>query len=568
MTKLTQLTASVQPIAVLYDQSNLPMIKLLWKLAIEFPKKSIRSLIEKLRQGIKYFSVFGSFVLCGCMLVGPDYKEPPKNISKQWLDKSGVVKTKREASPDWWRVFHDPTLTALIHQGYRNNLSLQAAGVKVLRARAKLAQSVGELYPQQQALTGDLMHYRIGGSQFQSLLPNKFDTASFGPTASWELDFWGKYRRAILANDASFLASFAAYDNALVILTSDIASTYVGIRTTEKLIQVTKKNIQVQKEGWRIAKTRFREGQSSMLDVEQAQAELSQTQSSLPPLVSQLRQQKDVLAVLLGNTPDKIDELLTKNKGIPRAPKTVAVPIPKETIAQRPDIYQARMEAVAQGESIGAIKANLYPSFSLTGTFVFASNNIGPNSLSDIFNWANRSITAGPFFNWPILNYGQITNAVREQDAVFQEALLNYQNVVLKAQQEVQDNITQYIEMQKSEHHLVTANRSATQATRLALVRYKEGETDYTTVLYAERQQLQVQRSLAQAKGDISKALIGLYRALGGGWQIKGCNDIVPYRIKSQMAARTNWGNLLELKNHQPRRSKFQQVKARYLPNW
>jgi len=511
-------------------------------------------------------------LLSSCM-VGPDYREPGIPIAKRWVNHDRSVKsTSNKPSTEdanWWRVFKDPTLTKLIHLGYQNNLSLQGAAMRVLQARAQLAQSVGELYPQEQAMIGNINYNRVGGGSLQSLLPSNFWTNMMGGSASWEIDFWGKYRRAIMANDATFLASFAAYDNALVTLTADIAVTYINIRTNQALIKITNRNILVQAEGLKLAKARYNSGETSLLDVEQAQAEYSQTQSILPKYIAELQQQKDLLAVLLGTTPDRIDNCLAgPNLGIPKAPLSVAVGIPKETIAKRPDIYQARIEAISQSESIGAIKANLFPSFSLTGTFAFAANTIGSNKLNNIFNWSNRNILAGPGFNWPILNYGQITNAVRAQDAAFQESLFNYLNLVLKAQQEVQDNITKFSESKKAQGHLNTANNAAVKSTKLAMVRYKEGESNFTTVLDAERQQLNVEISLAKAQSDTPKALVALYRALGGGWQIRKCNDIVPERVKAVMAARTNWGDLLLQQNHQPPLTKAKKIQNLYLPNW
>ncbi len=517
---------------------------------------------------MRLFLMLVIVVCLNACMVGPKYKEPQKKVVQHWLNKDRTVKESPIQDANWWAVFHDPTLTSLINQGYQNNVSLQITGVHVLQARAQLAQSVGGLYPQQQAVMSSLTYQRLGGSSLQSLLPSNFETALLGATASWELDFWGKYRRSILSNDAAFLASYAAYDSALVSLTADIATAYISIRTTEKLIQVTNANIQIQTLGFNIAKARFTAGQVSLLDVEQAQTELSQTQATLPSLTNNLQRQKDLLGVLLGTTPDCVDALLGRKQGIPKSPLTVAVGIPKETLIKRPDIYQARMEAIAQSELIGATKANLFPSFSLVGTFAMGSNTIGTSSLGDIFNWSNRTITAGPSVNWPILNYGQITNAVRAQDAVFQQAILKYINLVLKAQQEVQDSITAFIETQKSVHYLMTANNAAIKSTQLAIIRYREGESDYTPVLDAERQQLSVQTSLTNAQGDIPKALVALYRGLGGGWQIRNGNDIVPKQIKHDMAARTNWGPLLKQTNHQPPKTQGQQMKDIFLPSW
>lgn len=505
-------------------------------------------------------------------MVGPRYKEPINQVMNQWLDITPKTKNKINAASFknriWWRSFQDPTLNQLINEAYHNNLSLQTAGVHVLQTRAELAQSTGELFPQQQALFGNYTYNRIGGSSLDGLLPPDFLTAILGFTANWELDFWGKYRHAILSNDATFLASFAAYDNALITLTADVADAYIKFRTTQAQIKTTKANIVVQALGLQIARARYKAGQTSLVDVEQAQTELLETESSLPSLRAQLQRQKDMLALLLGTTPNCVNPLLQAKKGIPKAPSQVHVGIPKETMARRPDIYQARLQAIAQLHAIGAIKANLYPAFSLMGNFSFASNNINGASISNIFHWDNRTITAGPSFTWSILNYGQITNAVRAQDAVFQQSLLQYMDVVLKAQKEVQDNITSFIEAQKTKLLLTKANHSARRSLKLALIRYKEGETDFTPVLNAEQQQLRVQTSLINAEGLVPETLVALYRALGGGWEMRACNDVVPNDIKEAMAERTNWGTLLKQQNHSPPASQKDELKTLYLPKW
>jgi len=512
------------------------------------------------------FTVAG-LLLTGCM-VGPDYKEPDKPVTENWKIDDDSVSQEPFENRDWWEVFHDDVLTQLIQIGYAGNLSLMSTGVKVLQARAQLAQSVGELYPQQQAMVANLNYNRIGGSQFQSLLPTYFATDMLGFSTNWELDFWGKYRRAIQSNNATFLASLAAYDNALVTLTSDIASVYIKIRTTEEQIKITIANIKVQTMGLNIAQARHNAGEVSLVDVEQALAELSETQAKLPQFNSELQKQKDALSFLLGMMPNQLDCLLDSQQGIPEAPLSVAVGIPIETIARRPDIRQSRLEAVAQSELIGAAKANLYPSLSLTGTFAFASNNIPGSSLGNLFNWSNRMYSAGPALNWPILNYGQITNSVREQDAVFQEALLNYINAVLKAQQEVQDSITAFIEAKIAVKYLTKANRAAIKTLELTLIRYREGESDFTPVLNAEQQQLRIQSSLTAAQGDVPQALVSLYRSLGGGWEVGIGDDVIPDSIKCEMLKRTDWGTLLKPQEHLEPESECQQCERLYVPNW
>ena len=516
---------------------------------------------------LKLFTPIVCLLLSACM-VGPNYKEPKTKVAHHWIKEKATIRETPAETAAWWDVFNDKNLTDLICNGYQNNLTVQSAGVRVLQARAQLAQTVGQLYPQQQSMVGSYNYFRMGGGYLQNVLPPTFDAALLGLSANWEIDFWGKYRRAVLSNDATFLASLAAYDSALVTLTGDIASTYITIRTTQALIHVTQQNIKLQTMSLQLTQSRFRAGEISLQDVEQAKTELAETQAQLPTLISQLQHAKDALAVLLGLPPNGVNQLLLKQVGIPKAPNKVAVGIPREILGKRPDIHQARMEAIAQSEAIGAAKANLYPALSLAGTFNFSANTINNSSISDLFNWSNRNVTAGPGVSWPILNYGQITNAVRAQDAVFQQALLKYQNLVLKAQQEVQDNITRYIEAKKAERLLTKANRSAMLATKLTIIRYREGEVDYTSVVYVEQQQLRVQTSLVQAQGEVPQALVALYRALGGGWQIRKGNDIVPKQIKDDMMARTNWGNLLKEQNHTAPSTKKQKIKQLYLPNW
>ena len=221
---------------------------------------------------MQFFKWLLTLIIClnlTACLVGPDYKEPKTQVMDHWMiSHNTTVKQTTYKNQLWWHSFKDPVLTKLIEQGYKNNLSLQSAGVTVLQARAQLAQSVGELYPQQQALVGNYTYNRIGESSLQSVLPASFDTAQLGFSVNWEMDFWGKYRRAIRSNDATFLASFAAYDNALVTLVADIGSTYIQIRTDQTKIKITEDNIEVQKTALKIARSRYNAGQTNLVDVE------------------------------------------------------------------------------------------------------------------------------------------------------------------------------------------------------------------------------------------------------------------------------------------------------------
>lgn len=503
-------------------------------------------------------------------MVGPNFVTPKTDIAAGYQSFGAGVQGSPISDASWWESFNDPILNKLIQAGYQNNLSLQIAGLRVLQARAQLAAAVGELYPQQQGAFGSYTYERqsrasptnIGGAS------TFLNVAQIGLSASWEIDFWGKFRRAVEADDDAFLGSIDAYDEALVSLTASIAQTYINIRTLETQIQVAQSNIVAQTESLRIATVQYNAGQTSMLDVEQAQTQLGITQATLPTLLAQSVVQKDALAVLLGTTPDKVDPMLAGGHDIPQAPPSVAVGIPKDLLRQRPDVQEAEFAAATQSASLGVAKAQLYPALSLSGTFGFESSNSGTASLGDLFQWSNRAVSLGPSIQIPLFNYGQLTNQVRAQDAVFEQSILNYQNTVLQAQQEVQDAIANYTQAQSAVADLNVSAQSAIQSTKLAMIRYVDGASDYTTVLSAEQAQLQVQNSLAIAQGNVPLALVALYSALGGGWQIAQGNDVVPDSIKADMKARTNWGGLLAPQNHAAPTSNAAQFKQTYVPTW
>jgi len=285
-------------------------------------------------------------------------------------------------------------------------------------------------------------------------------------------------------------------------------------------------------------------------------------------LQAQLDAQQDALAVLLGTTPDAVPPLIAGGNGIPQAPAGVAVGIPQDLLRQRPDVVETELAAAAQSAELGVAKAQLYPALSLSGTFGFESSNTGNAQLGSLFHWSNRAVTLGPSVQIPIFNYGQLTNQVRAQDAVFEQSIIDYQNTVLQAQQEVQDGINNFAQAQNTVAALTGATQSAIQSTKLAMIRYVDGQSDYTTVLSAEQAQLQVQNSLAQAQGNVPLSLVSLYAALGGGWQIAQNQDVVPANIEAEMRARTHWGGLLEPAAHAAPTSNSAQVKQTYVPTW
>jgi NodT family efflux transporter outer membrane factor (OMF) lipoprotein len=523
------------------------------------------------------------FLLCRCA-VGPDFTRPPVNVSQTWLDASDErVKTEAVEYRNWWQSFNDPALNRLIDRAYRENLSLRIAGVRVLEARARLGIAVGGLFPQTQQASGSLQYIRPSEQSSQSVLQKAasgqsssssasgtsigFWQSQIGLLANWEIDFWGKFRRAIESGNATWLSSIANYDNALVSLTADVANFYIQIRTLEKRIAIARQNVETQKENLKIAEARYQYGTASQLDVDQAKTVLYSTEASIPPLEAQLRQAKNALSVLLGLPPSHLADELAGSSEIPASPTQVIVGIPADLLRRRPDIRNAELQAAAQCAQIGVAKAELYPAFSLTGDFGFLSTDIGKSSLSDMFRWGSRNIQTGPSFQWNILNYGRITNNARVQDARFQELLITYQNTVLTAQQEVENNLTAFLRAQEQAGFLARSTTAARNALDLAVRQYREGIIDFTTVLVAQQSLLSVQDNLATTLGNIASNLVGVYKALGGGWEIREEKDLVPPEIKEEMAKRTNWGKLLAPASYIPFPSEESKSLIR-LPDW
>ena len=487
--------------------------------------------------------------------VGPNFSIPTSRVAGQWQGNAGVAnKAHRAAEESWWRRFKDPVLDQLVASAFRNNLSLQVAGVRILEARAQLNRSIGNLFPQQQALTGQLDYTRLNDGVVTAIPGIKRDYLSDQVlfAASWEMDFWGKYRRGIESDRASYLGAIADYDNALVTLIADVASSYANIRTLEERLSVARKNLGLQQESLRIAKVQFGAGETSERDVQQATTQLGQTEAQIPRFEEARSQTKDGLAVLLGRTPGEVDRSLAGPSRIPTALSSVVAGIPKDLLRRRPDVRAAELAAASKSALIGVAEAAMYPSFSLTGEFGATGNNEGNHSLSDIFNWESRALSAGGGFVFPIFNYGRLINQVRVQNAQFQAAVLRYQNTVLSAQREVEDGLAAFSNEQRAVTVLSRAAAAAGRSAELALIQYKGGQTDYTTVVSAQQNELAVEDSLASTRGNVVLGIVAVYRALGGGWQLRHGHDVISDDVKAEMARRTNWGRMLEPAHHLP----------------
>jgi len=479
----------------------------------------------------------------GCT-VGPHYKNPVLKVNDSWNVNSPQISAQPVADSAWWKSFNDPTLERLVQLAYNQNLTLQVAGLRIMEARAVLGIAIGNQYPQNQISAGVS---RVGLSKNTVNKPPGFTRDYWNQQisfdASWEADFWGKYRKAVKEQKAVYVSSIDDYQNALVSLCAEVARTYVAIRTFEELIEQGRQNVRLQEESLRIADVRFRNGATSELDVTQARELLESTRASIPQLEISLAQSQNALSTLLGQPTGSLQNLLQDPQTIPAAPAQVAVSIPAEMLRRRPDIRSAELVAIAQSERIGIAKTDLYPHFVLSGAFGIHSTEPGTPPFN-FLDPASLFFVVGPRIYWQFFEYGRIRNQVRVEDARFQQAITTYQDSVLKASEEVEDGIIGFLKTLEATAAQQNAVTAARRSVDLASLQYREGAVDYQRVLDSERTLLQEDNNLVHLRSNAATNVISLYKALGGGWEMSVGQPFVPNATSSEMKNRTNWGNL------------------------
>ncbi|MBN2024459.1 MAG: efflux transporter outer membrane subunit [Pirellulales bacterium] len=450
--------------------------------------------------------------------VGPDYRRPTAPVADDWIDADDAgVSDRKDDLCQWWAVFEDPTLDALVQSAVGQNLTLREAGCRVLQARAARAVAVGGLFPRQQdasaAFSRNSLSRATANTQF--LEDRFFDQWNGGFNLAWELDFWGRFRRAVEAADADLDASIEDYDQVVVTLLADVVSTYTEIRTLQQRIALARQNVALQREIWTIADARYRGQQVSELDVDQATSTLAQTEALIPQLELQLRQATNRLCILLGRPPEELEPILGTGP-IPAAPADVAVGIPADLVRRRPDVRGAERQVAAESARVGIATAELYPHIAITGSIGVAAQQ-GP----DLFG--NRSFqgVVGPGVQWNVLNYGRLLNQIRMQDARLAEQIVAYQNQVLEANAEVEDGIARFLRARQRAGWLAKSVEAAEKGMKIAVAEYRPGVIDFNRVAVIEQNLVQQQDLLTQAQGEIAQGLIDTYRALGGGWQIR-----------------------------------------------
>ena len=467
--------------------------------------------------------------LPGCTMVGPDYTAPVIKTPDAWTGKISqeVSKGPHASLQTWWSIFEDPALDELIERARKNNIDLKIAVSRVRESRAILKIANGGKMPLANA-TGDVQ--RTKPSEYGILAPiepldgtSSYSLFQLGLDASWEIDVFGRVRRTIEAAGAGYQASVEDYRDVMVTLFAEVALAYIDVRTAQQQIVITTENAEEQRKSMMLAQDRYETGLNSKLDVAQARANLAATQAQIPQLQISLTLALNRLAVLLGQDAGSLQAELQEIKPIPKSEKIIDIGVPANVLRQRPDIRGAERLLAAQTAEIGVATAALYPRFSLDGSFALQSR-----SLDNLFNSSSVTWLLGAPMKWNIFSGGQVRGNIQVQQEKAKQLLLQYEKKVLLAIEEVDNAIAGYNLNQNRTQRLQEAVSAMTESVDLVLVQYSTGLTDFNNVLVTQRDLLAQQDQLLASEAHKVVNLVALYKALGGGWDLRSDGEFPP----------------------------------------
>lgn len=453
--------------------------------------------------------------LSGCK-VGPDYVPPEVETPDAWAAPREAGLTEAAAAlSQWWRALGDEGLNGLVDRALEGNKDLRIAAVRVMEARAQRGVTAADLLPTVDGV-GSATHNRgsAGGGRTGGFPGREADLYDLGLDAGWELDLWGRIRRNVESADAAIMASEEARRGVMVSLLADVASNYVQLRSFQRRLQIADQNVKTQSDTLTLTESRFKAGLTSELDVARARTNLATTQSQIPSLRAGVQASIYRLSTLIGRPPGTLANELAAVGKIPAAPKEIPTGLPSDLLRRRPDIRQAERELAGATARIGVATAELFPRFSLTGSFGFANGEV-----AGMFDSPNRFWSFGPAFRWPIFQAGRIKSNIKVQEARTEQALLGYERAVLLAFEDVERSMTNFAREQDRRGFLAEAVSAADRSTVLASDLYTKGLADFISVLDAQRQLFQLQDQLVFSESAVTLNLISVYRALGGGWE-------------------------------------------------
>jgi multidrug efflux system outer membrane protein len=464
----------------------------------------------------KAIILLAAIALAGCA-VGPNYQRPAVDVPETWRFED--KEAKEVANTAWWEQFNDPVLNELIGIALEENKDVKIAAARVEQFMGQYRTTRAALFPQI-GLGASASRQRTseitGPTPQLESVPNHnefFNNYEGFLNASWEIDLWGKLRRATEAARANILSTEEARRSVILTLVTLVASSYVNLLDLDKQLEVTRMSAKSYKEAYDLFKLRFEYGIVSEMEVSQTKSQYEQAMANIPFFEKAIAQQENALSVLLGRNPGPIPRGKTIDQlNLPAVPAG----LPSDLLTNRPDIRQAEQSLVAANANIGVAKAQYFPSISLTAMFGYASSKLDSLFTGPGMIWS----LAAPLIA-PIFTSGAISGQVKSAKAVQQETLYQYLQVIQTAFREVDDGL---IDQQRTREQLISLNREVEALRdylRLAQLRYDEGYTSYLEVLYAGNQLYNGELTLTQTQGTLFMALVSLYKAMGGGWVVE-----------------------------------------------
>jgi outer membrane protein, multidrug efflux system len=451
-------------------------------------------------------------VLSGCA-VGPNYNRPKVDVPVAYRGMSDEQAAQTSpaslADQKWWEIFQDKELQGLIRTALQNNYDVRIAAARVLEARAQLGITRADQFPSLSG-GGNITSQRLAAS---GLIPGfQQTTGQLNVSAAWNLDFWGRYRRATEAARATLLANEWARQEVIATLVANVASGYFQLRELDLELEISKRTLSSRKDSLELTTLLTEHGIDTMLDQRQAEQLVYTAAAQVPDFERQIEQQENTLSVLLGNNPGAIPRGLALTEQ-PHAPE-VPPGLPSALLERRPDIHEAEQNLIAANAQIGVARATYFPQISLTGTGGYQSS-----ALTSLFTGPAGIWNFGGSFTQPIFEGGRLKNNVRLAEAQREQMLLTYQQAIQGAFRDVSNALIAYRKNREFRIQEEKLTESAGDAAKLSEQRFKAGATDYLEVLTNETNYFTDQLALAQAQNNEVQALVQLYQALGGGWQ-------------------------------------------------
>ena len=459
----------------------------------------------------RLFLLSAALLLSGCT-VGPNYKRPtvavPGSYRGTISDQAAQTQLAALGDQKWWDIFQDEQLRALIRSALTQNYDSRIAAFRVLEAQAQLGITRADQFPTVGAGAG-ISDTRTAQSKF--LPAFETSTGQVNLSAAWELDFWGKYRRATEAARANLVASEWARREVLSTLVANVASAYFQLRALDLELEISKRTLTSRQESLRLTRILADGGSTTLLDVRQAEQLVFTASAEIPVLEQQIEQQENFLSILLGQNPGDIPrgQILTEQRQPPEVPPG----LPSSLLERRPDIQQAEAQLVAANAEIGVARAAYFPQISLSGAGGFQSS-----ALTSLFTGPAGAWSFGASLTQPIFTGGRIRSQVRLAEARQQTAMLFYQQSIQGAFRGVSDALVAYHKTREFRAQEELLFRSAQDAARLSHMRYTGGVTGYLEVLTNETNAFSAELGLVQAQLSELLAVVQLYQALGGGW--------------------------------------------------